>query len=256
MNNLSSRAFFIVKRNMWSYKDFVVPTILVSLGEPLFYLVAMGLGLGAYMGALGGKPYLNFLVPGLIITSAMLSSSFECLYGTFVRMIHEKMFDEYLATPISAEDIVAGEIIWAVFRGLISGLLMLFVSMLLGVYPASLIGYVLIFILMMTVSFLFSSLAMIVTSFAPNFDFFNYYTELFLTPMFFFAGVFFPLDKMPFVFKLATQFLPLTHAVAISRAIYSGIYNPMLIVRFLILLVVGTICFFLALYFMKRRLIK
>ncbi|HTY13423.1 MAG TPA: ABC transporter permease [Candidatus Omnitrophota bacterium] len=254
--NLSYRFYYIVKRNLWSYKRFVVPTVLVSLGEPLLYLIAMGLGLGAYMGLFGGKSYLSFLVPGMLITSVMLASAFECLYGTFVRMIHEKMFDEFLVTPVSAEDIVTGDIIWAVMRGMVSGLLMLMVSVLLGIHPASNWGYLMVVVLMAAVGFLFASLSMIVTSFAPNFDFFNYYTELFLTPMFFFAGVFFPLDKMPAAVKLITQLLPLTHAVKISRAIYNGTFEPFLLARFAALLIAGAVLYFFALYFMKRRLIK
>ncbi|MCK7473222.1 MAG: hypothetical protein MZV49_06225 [Rhodopseudomonas palustris] len=69
--------------------------------------------MGAYIGHFGGKPYLYFLVPGVLITSVMMTASFECMYGTFVKMIHEKLYDSLIATPVSAEDAVAGDIAWA-----------------------------------------------------------------------------------------------------------------------------------------------
>ena len=164
----------------------------------------------------------------------MMSSTFECLYGTFVKMVHEKLYDSLIATPVSAEDAVAGDIAWGAFRGLISGTLMMVVAMVMGVLPASPFRASCSFSsCMVFVGVLFGSLAMIVTSFAPNFDFFNYYTELVITPMLFFSGVFFPLDKFPAWMKTFSQFLPLTHAVEISRAVFSGVYSPSLIIDFL-----------------------
>jgi lipooligosaccharide transport system permease protein len=228
----------------------------VSMGEPLFYLITLGIGMGAYMGLFGGKPYLNFLAPGLVITSVMLSSAFECLYGSYVRMVIEKLYDMIISTPISAEDAVTGDIIWGVFRGMLAGLLMLIVAYLLGALPLSVGILVPLLFLMMITGFLFASLSMIVTSFAPNFDFFNYYTELVITPMFFFSGVFFPMDKLPGFVKVIANFVPLTHAVTISRAIFSGNYTPSLIWNLLAIVIPGMIFFYLALFFMKRRLIK
>jgi lipooligosaccharide transport system permease protein len=99
-------------------------------------------------------------------------------------------------------------------------------------------------------------MAMIITAFAPNFDFFNYYTELIITPMLFFSGVFFPLDHFPAWMKSFAQFLPLTHAVAISRAVFSGAYSSRLLVDFLIIFVLEVIAFVIGVKLMKRRLVK
>jgi lipooligosaccharide transport system permease protein len=228
----------------------------VSLIEPLFYLITFGIGRGAYMGQFGGKPYLYFLVPGVLVSSVMMSSTFECLYGTFVKMIHEKLYDSLIATPVSAEDAVAGDIAWAVFRGLVSGSLMMLVAILMGILPGSLISSLLLLLLMIFVGILFASLAMIVTSVSPSFDFFNYYTELIITPMLFFSGVFFPLDRFPAWMKTLSNFMPLTHAVKISRAVFSGEYESGLILNFLVILVLEMIAFYIGIKMMKRRLIK
>ena len=171
--SLSYRIAYVFLRNLYSYKRFVVPTFLVSLIEPLFYLITFGIGMGAYMGYFGGKPYLYFLVPGVLVSSVMMSSTFECLYGTFDKMVHEKLYDSLIATPVSAEDTVAGDIAWGAFRGLISGTLMMLVSMAMGILPVSIPSVLLILILMVFTGVLFASLAMIVTSVSPSFDFFN-----------------------------------------------------------------------------------
>jgi lipooligosaccharide transport system permease protein len=292
--NLSYRIFYVFLRNLISYKRFVVPTLVVSIGQPLFYLITFGIGLGAYMGAFGGKPYLHFLVPGVLISSVMLSSSFECLYGTFVKMVHERLYDSLVATPVSAEDAVAGDIAWGAFRGLIGGVLMIVVASFMGIYPASVLSVLLLVVLMIFVGVLFGSLAMIITSFAPNFDFFNYYTELVLTPMLFFSGVFFPLDRFPAWMKTFANFLPLTHAVRISRAAFGGMAGAPggaggvggagiagaagagqaggaaavgvggasaetasgVLLSFLILLAIEVVAFYIGIKRMKRRLIK
>lgn len=254
--NLSYRIGYVFLRNLYSYKRFVVPTFLVSLVEPVFYLVTFGVGMGAYVGYFGGQPYLHFLVPGVLASSVMLSSTFECLYGTFVKMVHEKIYDSLIATPVSAEDAVAGDIAWGTFRGLVSGTLMMTVAVAMGVFPVSFGSLVLLLLLMVFVGFLFSSLAMIVTSFSPSFDFFNYYTELIITPMLFFSGVFFPLDRFPAWMKTLADFLPLTHAVRISRAVFTGECDAGLIKNFLVILVLEIIAFSIAVRTMKKRLIK
>jgi lipooligosaccharide transport system permease protein len=254
--NLSYRIYYVFLRNLISYKRFVVPTFLVSLIEPLFYLVTFGIGMGAYIGYFGGKPYLYFLVPGVLVSSVMLSSSFECLYGTFVKMVHEKLYDSLVATPVSAEDATAGDIAWGAFRGLVSGALMMIVAILMGVLPASIPSLLLLLVLMVFVGILFGSLAMTVTSVSPNFDFFNYYTELVLTPMLFFSGVFFPLDKFPDWMKTLSDFMPLTHAVKISRAVFSDTYDTKLVWNFLVIFVLEVAAFIFAVRMMKKRLIK
>jgi len=254
--NISYRIVHIFYRNLVSFKRFVLSTFIVSLVEPLFFLITFGIGMGAYMGYLGGKPYLNFLVPGVLVSSVMMASSFGCLYDTFVKMVHHKLYDSVIATPVSAEDAIAGEIAWGTFRGLITGFLTLAIAMLMGVHPVSILNGLLLIALMAFVGVLFASLAMIVTAFAPNFDFFNYYTELAITPMLFFSGVFFPLDKFPGWMKALAQFLPLTHAVNISRAAFSGEPRPHLALDVLYLVLLEIAAFYAAVKFMKRRLIK
>jgi lipooligosaccharide transport system permease protein len=142
------------------------------------------------------------------------------------------------------------------FRGVISGFLMYIVAVLLGVLPVSLPIVLILFCLMVLIGLLFGSLAMIVTSFAPSFDFFNYYTELVVSPIFFFSGVFFPMDKMPGWIKLIAELSPLTHAVIIVRALFENRLYPGLWLHLVAIVLPMLVAFYLALFFMKRRLIK
>ena len=186
----------------------------------------------------------------------MLTSTFECLYDCYVRMVLEKIWDALIATPLLAEDIIAGDIVWGMFRGVISGFLMYLVAALLGVLPVSPSIVLTLFVLMVLIGILFGSLAMIVTSFAPSFDFFNYYTELVVSPIFFFSGVFFPLDKMPEWIKFIANLFPLTHAVVIARATFDNQLNSGHWLNLLAIVAPMAVAFYLALFFMKRRLIK
>ena len=133
---------------------------------------------------------------------------------------------------------------------------MMVVAIFMGILPVSIVSVLLLVLLMVFVGVLFCSLAMIVTSFSPNFDFFSYYSELVMTPMLFFSGVFFPLDNFPGWMKTLAQFMPLTHAVAISRAIFNGEYPRGLIFNFAVILVLGGAAFILGVRRMKKRLIK
>ncbi len=254
--NLSYRVVHVFYRNLMSYKRFILPTFVGSLVQPLFYLVTFGIGMGAYMGAFGGRTYLQFLVPGVLISTVMMTATFESLYGAFVKMVHERLYDSLIATPVSAEDAVAGDILWGSFRAVVSGALMFIVAAFMGILPASVPRALGILAVMAMVGILFGSLAMIVTSYAPNFDFFNYYTELFITPMLFFSGVFFPLDHFPAWMKTLAQFLPLTHAVNVSRALYGGSWEPRLLFNILVLLALEALAFWAGVARMKKRLIK
>lgn len=258
MNNLLSslghRTYYVWLRNAISYKPFIVPTFISSIMEPLLYLVAIGIGLGSYMGMINGMPYLNFIAPGLVVSAVMFSSTFECTYASYARMTMEKVYNAELVTPVSAEEVVAGEILWGMTRGLISGIIMLILLYIFGIalgkecllYP----------VLWIAVSFLFASLSMVITSFARNFDFFNYYFQLFISPMFFFSGIFFPLDHFPTGVQWVADFLPLTHAVIISRALIYGNVSMQIAWHFFLLIVPAVLLFLFALHRMKKRLIK
>lgn len=223
--------------------------------EPIFYLVAMGYGLGSFVQPIEGLPYIQFIAPALISISIMYSSFFECTYGSFVRMYFQKTFDAIIATPISIEEVIAGELLWGATRSIISSTIVLAVVAAFGLISNPL------FILIPLVAFLgglmFSSMAMVFTSLAPNIDFFNYPGFLFITPMFLLSGTFFPLTSLPpFMQVFAKAFLPLTHVVDLSRGLIIGNLESSPLISLVWIAAVTPIFFVLSINLMKRKLIK
>ena len=223
--------------------------------EPIFYLVAMGYGLGSFVQPIQGLPYIQFIAPALISISIMYSSFFECTYGSFVRMHFQKTFDAIIATPISIEEVIAGELLWGATRSIISSTIVLAVVAAFGLVSTPL------FILIPVVAFfgglMFSAIAMVFTSLAPNIDFFNYPGFLFITPMFLLSGTFFPLASLPESMQVfAKAFLPLTHVVDLSRGLIIGNLESSLLISLVWIAAVTPIFFVLSINLMKRKLIK
>lgn len=254
MNMLSWRFIRVWQRNrdvffkLWRAE---VPGLLM---EPILVLLAMGIGLGAYIGMVDGQEYIEFLAPGIIAGYAMFSATFECTYGSFMRMEHQRTYDAIIATPLSVEDVIAGEIFWGATRALITGTVILAIAAAFQLIHSP--WALLIPIVVYLQGLLFSSIAMLYTSVVPSIYSFNYYFTLFITPMFFIGGVFFPFTSFPEIFQKLSWIAPLTPVVAIMRALVNGKFSIELLWGLAIIIVLTLIFFFLALRSMKRRLIK
>ena len=224
-----------------------------SVAEPIIILLAMGLGLGAYVGMINGQQYIEYIAPGVVASYAMFSASFECTYGSFVRMEYQKTYDAILATPLSVEDVIAGEIFWGATRSLMTG------STILAIAAAFHLVHSRWALLIPPVSFLqgmmFASIAMVFTSFAPAIYSFNYYFTLFITPMFFFSGVFFPLSSFPHIVQTLSWIAPLTSVVHITRALFNGEIQFGLLYPLALIIGLAAIFFFTSMITMRRRLI-
>jgi len=251
--NLSWRAYTVWYRDIKVWTKFYKASILGNLGEPLLYLLAMGWGLGRMVGTVNGVPYIEFLAPGLICSAAMYAATFECTFGSFTRMTRQSTFDAILATPVSLEDIVAGEILWGATKGFLSGTAMLLVMSLFGLVKSY--WAVLALGLAFLIGLLFASLSMIVTARAAAYDFFSYYFTLAIAPMFLFSGIFFPVTNLPDWAQTFAWFLPLTHGVDISRALFSGDVSLKLLGDLVWLLVFFSVLFVIALRGIRKRLI-
>jgi lipooligosaccharide transport system permease protein len=236
---------------------------LPSLIEPIIYLIAFGFGLGGFIPSINGQPYVYFLGPALVAIAIMNGSFFECTFASFVRMYFQKTFDAIVATPVSVEEVVAGELLWGATRSMINATIVLVVIAVFGLVTSPL------FFLLPLIAFfgglMFASIAMCFTAIAPNIDFFNYPSFLFLTPMLFLAGTFFPLTSPSLpssVQGIAMAILPLTHLVNITRGVVSGNPEPtlglsptILVIISLVWVIAVTIFFFvLSINLMKKRL--
>lgn len=208
------------------YRDFLVwsrywwTSLLGALGEPVLYFLAMGYGLGSFIPAIEGMPYIRFLAPALIASSIMHSASFETTYSSYTRMAIQKTYHSIAVTPVSVSEVVVGEILWGATKSLLSGGIMFLAVAFLGLIDSwNALWMVPVFIVE---ALLFSALGMLMTSYAKDYDFFTYYITLFLEPMFLFSGTFFPLSSLPEAVQKVAWVLPLAHPVAMARALFTG----------------------------------
>jgi lipooligosaccharide transport system permease protein len=237
---------------MKTYKVNFIPPLL----EPLFYLLGLGLGLGHFLtGGQEGLPYITFIGTALVATQMMYSSFFECTYGSFVRMYYQKTFDAIIATPLSIEEVITGELLWGATKSLINSTIVLGVILVFGLVSSPFA--ILILPVSFLVGLLFSSIAMCFTAISPNIDSFNYPAFLLITPMFILSGTFFSITSLPLVLQnLAKTFFPLTHAVILTRSLAVGRINSTLLLSLAWFAVTTPFFFVISVNMMKKRLIK
>jgi len=261
MPKLTYRVWKVWRRNFDVFTKTIAVNFLPSLLEPNMYLLAFGFGLGGFIPGINGQPYINFIAPALVAISMMNGSFFECTFGSFVRMYYQKTFDAIIATPVSVEEVVAGELLWGATRATINSTIVLAVVAAFGLITSQL--FLLVIPIAFIVGLMFSSIAMCFTAAAPNIDFFNFPSFLFLTPMFFLSGTFFPLTSLPSAAQVvAIAGLPLTHAVDITRGVVTSNVEPILglsigavIAISAVWIVAVTVFFFiLSVNLMKKRL--
>ena len=249
------RAVRVWQRNLDSFRKFAWGSLAGSLGEPALYLLAMGYGLGSFVRPIEGQSYPEYLAPGLVISAAMWAATFEATYGTYLRMIHQKTYDAILATPLTLDDVVAGDTLWAASKGATNGIIMLAVVAGFGLVRSA-GGALLLLPLMVLASVLFACLAVLVAAVARNWEFFNYYITLVISPLFFFSGIFFPLSNFPAWVQTIAALSPLTHAVSLAQALARGTAPDHPAVSLLALVVPTAASFCAALVLIRRRLIK
>ena len=255
---ISMRFIRVWERNFTVYRKTWKISFLPPLLEPLFYMLAFGVGLGVLVGNIHYRSlevsYINFIAPALIAITIMYNAFFENTFASFVRMYYQKTFDAIMATPLTLEEIITGEIVWGATKSIIATLAMLGVISLFGYiqYPQGL----LIIPVALLGGIAFGSIGMIFTGIVPTIEIFNLPIFLFITPMFLFSGTFFPIENLPLWAQRVSIFFPLTHLVKLTRHFSLGIMNIELLWSFLYLFLLCLIFFPFALFVMNRRLVK
>ena len=260
---LTYRVWKVWHRNLDVFRKTIIVNFLPAILEPILYLLAFGFGLGEFIPNVQGQSYINFIAPALVAIAVMEGSFFECTYSSFTRMCYEKTFDAIVATPLSVEEIVAGELLWGATRSTINATVVLALIAVLGLISNPLFSLVVPFAFLG--GLMFASMAMCFTAAAKNIDFFNFADFLFLTPMFFLSGTFFPFTSLPTAAQeVALAILPLSNTVTVCREAILGHIEPILglspeslLLISLVWIVLVTIFFFiLSINLMKQRLTR
>lgn len=259
MNPITSKFIAVWNRNWTVHLRTWKVAFLPPLLEPILYVVAFGVGFKLMIPNIQfhGQEisYVGFIAPALIAVGIMNSAFFETTYASFVRMYYQKTFDAIMATPVSVEEVITGEIVWGATRSVMTAVIMLGVLGLFGLVHWS--TALLIIPLALLAGLGFGAIGMVFTGLVSNIDLFTLPTFLFVTPMFLFSGTFFPLDTLPLWAQQVAMTLPLTHLTLITRELCVGSFDGLQSLASLGYVVVFTgIFFWLSLVTMRRRLIR
>lgn len=243
----------VVRRNFLSWRRFYRASLVSALGDPLLFLFGIGWGLGRFVGELDGVPYAQFVASGIVASSVMNVATFETTFSTFARMREQRTYEAIRATPVSLTEIMAGDVLWACCKCLLTATVMTLVLWIAGLLRSP--WAALLPVAGFLVGVPFGAIGMCVTSRAQSWDYFTYYFTFGVSLMFYFSGIFFPLASMPGALQAIAWCLPLAHGVAITRALALGALGPMLLVHAAVLALYCSVTFRLAARWMHRRLV-
>jgi lipooligosaccharide transport system permease protein len=226
----AGRARTLVERNLLVHRRFWL-NFVAGLGEPLFYLVAVGVGFGKLAGDLtgpGGAPisYAAFVAPGLLAASAMNGAIYDATIGVFFKIKYHRTFEAMLATPVGPVDLALGEVSWALLRGGLyaSG----FVTVMLAMGLVTSWWGLLILPAALFTAFGFAAFGMACATFMRSWRDVEL-VQLLLLPMFLFSTTFFPITVYPPAIRIVVEILPLYQGIEIMRALTTGVVGwPML----------------------------
>jgi lipooligosaccharide transport system permease protein len=218
-------------------------------------MLGLGYGLGSLLPEVAGVPYLTFLASGTICYSVMNSATFETLYSAFSRMHVQRTWDAILNTPLELDDVLMGELLWAVSKSVLSGLAIIAIIWALGLQGSWWLSLWLLPVIVLT-GFCFAGLGLVVNALSPNYDFFMYYFTLVITPMVLLCGVFFPLEQLPLLLREFAQVLPLTHAIELARPLVLGRVPGAILLHALVLAAYGFVGHWIALGLTRKRLLS
>ena len=214
--------------------------------EPVFYLLSMGIGLGALVGTVvttTGQEvsYAAFIAPALLAVSAMNGAIYDSTWSVFFKMNYAKLYEGMLTTSLGPLDVALGEIALALLRGVLYALGFLIIMQSLGLN----LSWTAILALpaVVLIAFGFASLGMAVTSYLTTFQQMDWINFVML-PMFLFSATFYPLSVYPEPIQLVVQALPLWHGVELIRGLTTGALSMALlghVLYYVVMIAIGLV---------------
>lgn len=231
------RGFKVILTQNW--------VILVSgFFEPVFYLLAMGFGLGGLIGTVAGPggqqiPYVAYIAPALLATSAMNGAIYDSTWNVFFKMHFAKLYQGMVSTSLGPMDVAIGEIFMALFRGFLYACGFMAVlygfDIVNGWWPLLMIPAAVL------VAFGFASFGMGITSYMKTFQQMDIINFLML-PMFLLSSTLYPISVYPEPLQWFVKALPLWHGIELMRQLAVGVFTaltPVHIGYYLVMTVLG-----------------
>jgi lipooligosaccharide transport system permease protein len=195
--------------------------------------------------------YIAFFAAGSLCSATMYTASFESMFSAFSRMYGQKTWDAILYAPLTIDDVVVGELVWAASKAWLTGSTILAVIAVFGFATSPLA------VLALPIAFLvglsFSAIGLLMTVLARGWDFFSFYMTLVLTPMMMISGVFFPAAQLPGPVRFAAQLLPLYHGVELVRPLVAGHWPAQALLHLGVLVLYAALACSAAILVARRR---
>ena len=198
-----------------------------GLGNPILYLISVGLGIGALVdantggGGILGVPYIQFVAPALLASAAIQGVMDEVTFPTMDGFVWDKLFFAINATSVSARQIADGVMIVALGRGLFTTLMYLGVLLAFGAVPFT--SVIPLLLSSMLAAWGWSSVMLAITARLERDEgYFALIGRFVIAPMFLFSGTFYPLEQMPIYLQPLGWISPLWHSVQLGRHLSYG----------------------------------
>lgn len=225
-------------------RDFYKIT-LAAMIAPMMYLLVFGLGV---QNVSHGKPYLLYLIPGVVSLTTMNGSFNAIAQNLNVQRLYEKAFDQVMISPTPLWQFVLGQVIAGAIRGLYAGCVILVL-----VWPihTGLIFNAVSWLVLFLNGCVFGALGVVVSFLAKNHADVPRFSTYFIMPMAYLCNTFFSTDNMPKVFRQIIGFLPLSETSGIVRSIAYG--EPYSLAGIAVLLAYLTVLVGLSLWFVYKK---
>ena len=192
--------------------------------SPLMFLLSLGLGLGSLVnkssGGVGGVPYLQFVVPGILAAQSMWVAMGESTYPVMGAIRWNGKYYAMLATPVGIGDVLFGHLLYVAMQ--VTGATAIFIAV------AALFGsFTSWWVLLCLPVTILTGMAFAVPIFAfsagqETDSGFNILFRFIMTPLFLFSGVFFPVSQLPGFLQPVAWVMPLWHGVQANRSLALG----------------------------------
>ncbi len=240
-------------RNMRVYLRLWKTELIAPIIEPIFTFFAFGFGVGALIGSrVEGLSYLSFVGAGVLAFTVLMRTVFEMTYGAYFRMVFQSTYDAILSTPVNAESLAFGEILYSVTKGLIDSL---FVIPLVIVFGSSTSNLAPLAIFPLALGCLYlGSLALAVTAHIREIDHFNLFFALFFSTIFL-CGAWFPIENLFIWLQIIAYILPTTSVIDLTRAFLNGGFEQRHLYEAIYLIIISIFLIEWALRSIRRRMV-
>lgn len=241
------------QRNLLVYRRLWKTELVAPIIEPVFTFFAFGFGVGSLVASqVEGLSYLSFVGAGVLAFTVLMRALFELTYGAYFRMVYQSTYDAILATPVNAESLAFGEILWGVTKAAIDCVFILIIVVAFGA-ASSLFTPLAVVPLLLGCLFL-GGLALGTTAHIYDIDYFNIFFAFFFSTIFM-CGAWFPIEMLPAWLQIIAYILPVTSAIDLARACLNGNFAARHLLELAYLLIVSFIFVEWALRSLRKRMV-